>query len=130
MITVTAKDALRTEQLTPGWRNGTVTNYYSQAAKTDGSTLHMFEIEVDGGLPVPVPLKDYMISEKATSMGKNFFLACGFPKDEWDKLVKGQTASQQINPLDCVGKKLQVFVKNTEYQGRISNEAGDFLPIK
>jgi hypothetical protein len=130
MITVTAKDALRSEQLSPGWKPGRCTNYYTKAAKTDGSTLHMFEIEVDAGLPVAVPLKDYMISEKATSMGKNFFLACGFPKEEWDKLVQGKNASQTINPSDCVGKSFQVFVKNSEYEGRISNEAGDFLPLK
>lgn len=128
MITVTSKDALRAKQLTPGWRPGTITEYTPKVAGTDGSALHVFGIEVeDSGLVCP--LKDYQISEKAVSMGKNFFIACGFPKEEWEKLEKGETASKQINPLDCVNKKVKVFVSNTTFNGRINNEATDFLPI-
>lgn len=128
MITVTAKDALRAKQLTPGWRSGKVVSYTPKVAGTDGSALHVFGIEVnDDGMDVP--LKDYQISEKAVSMGKAFFLACGFPKEAWEKLEKGEETTAQIDPNDCVGKELKVMVTNSNYQGRISNEAGDFLPL-
>lgn len=128
MITVTAKDALRAKQITPGWREGIVTAYTPKVAGTDGSALYVFGIEVnDSGLMVP--LKDFQLSEKAISMGKNFLIACGFPKEEWDKLERGEATSQQIDPTAVVGKKLKVFVSNTTYQGRISNEATDFLPL-
>lgn len=130
MITVTAKDALRTEQLTPGWREGTCVNHFEKAAGTDGSKLDVFEIEVnDPSFKDPVALKPYQISEKATSFGKAFFIACGFPQAEWDKLVKGESPSVQLDPRNFVGKKFKVMVKNSEYQGRISNEAADFLPL-
>lgn len=127
MITVTSKDALRSEQLTPGWRDGTCVSYTPKTAAKDGSGLHVFGIEVlDNG--VSFPLKDYQISEKAVSMGKAFLIACGFPKEEWDLLVKGEKTSTLIDPQSCVGKSFKVMVTNTTFNGRISNEAGDFLP--
>lgn len=130
MIKVTQKDAIRSEQLTPGWRVGTCTNHFEKPASTDGSIVHNFEIEVeDTGFPVPVPLKNFNVSEKAVSMGKAFFIACGLPPSEWDKLIKGEAAAVEIEPRNCVGKKFKVMVKNTTFEGRINNEASDFLPL-
>ena|SRR3972149_8788581 len=128
MIKVTQKDALRAEQLTPGWREGTCINHFEKAAATDGSKLDIFEIEViENG--VSFPLKNYQISEKAVSMGKAFFLACGVPQSEWDKLIKGESTGFDLDPRSFVGKKFKVYVKNTTYEGRINNEAGDFLSL-
>lgn len=129
MITVTAKDALRAKQLVPGWREGLVVSYTPKVAGTDGSALHVFGIEVNDA-SLMVPLKDYQLSEKAISMGKNFLIACGFPKSEWEKLERGEEGSTQIDPNSCVNKKLKVFVSNSTYQGKISNEATDFMPIQ
>lgn len=127
MIKVTAKDALRSEQITPGWKLGTCVNYFEATAKGDGSKVYTFEVEVEEkGLMVP--LQNYIISEKAVSMGKAFFLACGFPQSEWDKLVKGEAASAEIDPVNCVGKKFKVMVANEKYENRILNKAADFLP--
>lgn len=129
MITVTAKDALRAKQILPGWKQGAVVSYTPKVAGTDGSALHVFGIEVeDAGLIVP--LKDFQLSEKAISMGKNFLIACGFPKNEWDKLERGEETSAQIDERSLVGKKLKVFVSNTTFGGRINNEATDFLPLE
>lgn len=129
MITITQKDALRAKQLKPGWRPGKVVSYEPATAGTDGSMLHKWGIEViDNGLQVPI--KDYQVSEKAVSMGKNFFIACGFPKEEWEKLEKGEETSQTLDPNDCVEKEIQVFVSNSTFNNRIQNEATDFLPLK
>ncbi len=128
MIKVTAKDALRSEQITPGWKAGVCTNQYEKPAKGDGSTVYFFEIEVEEK-GMMVPLQDYVISEKAVSMGKAFFIACGFPQEEWDKLVKGEAASAEIDPRSCVGKKFKVAVANEKYENRINNKAVDFLPL-
>ena len=128
MITVTSKDALRAKQINPGWKEGKAVSYTPKVAGTDGSALHVFEIEVeDSGLTVP--LKPYQISEKAVSMGKAFFIANGFPKEEWEKVERGEATSHQINPQDCIGKKLRVFVSNKMFDGKIQNEATDFLPL-
>ncbi len=129
MITVTAKDALRTAQLTPGWKLGKCTSHEETTAK-DGSALHKFAIEVvEEGFPIPVPLQDFMISEKAVSMGKAFFIACGFPEAEWEKLMKGEKASMQIDPKSCVNKEFKVNVVNEKYDNRINNKANDFLKV-
>jgi len=126
MITVTSKDALKAEVVEPGVKSGECVGYKPDVAK-DGSALHKFEIEVDfKGLRYP--LQDYMISEKAVSMGKNFFIACGFPADQWEKLVKGEATAMQIDPNSCVGKKFRVNVINDLYNGRVTSKAGDFLP--
>lgn len=129
MITVTAKDALRAKTLKPMWYPGVVVAYTPKTANSDGSALHVFSIEVnDSGLLTPI--KDYQISEKAVSMGKNFLLACGFPKEEWEKLERGESGAMDIDPNSCVGKHIQVFVSNTMFNNRINNEATDFLPEK
>jgi hypothetical protein len=128
MITVTSKDALRAEVIEPGWKPGEVMGYTPDTAG-DGSMLHKWQIEVEfKGLKYP--LQDYMVSEKAVSMGKAFFIACGFPEAEWEKLVRGEATSSQIDPNDCVGKKLQVMVINDKFNNRITNKAGDFLKPK
>lgn len=130
MITVTAKDALRTAQLTAGWKAGKCVSHEETTAK-DGSALHKFGIEVNAteeGFPIPVPLQDFMISEKAVSMGKAFFIACGFPPEEWEKLMKGEKASVQIDPKSCVNKEFQVMVALEKYENRINMKASDFLP--
>lgn len=128
MIKVTSKDARRAEQLTPGWREGVCTNFYEKSASTDGSKLYIFPVEVvENGLVFP--LKDYQVSEKAVSMGKAFFIACGFPPDKWEELIKGEDTSVDIDPRNCVNKKFKVYVKNSTYEGRVQNEAGDFLPL-
>ena len=129
-ITVTAKDALKTVQLTPGWKRGKCSGHEATTAR-DGSGLHKYAIEVDAseeGFPNPVPLQDYMISEKATGMAKAFFIACGFPETEWEKLQKGEKANVQIDEKSPVGKEFQVMVSNEKYENRINNKAADFLP--
>lgn len=127
MITVTAKDALKAETVEPGWKPGVVTSYTPDTAG-DGSALHKWGIEVDYK-GQKYPLQDYMVSEKAVSMGKNFFIACGFPPEEWDKLVKGETTSTQIDPNSCVGKRVMVMVVNDKFNNRLTNKAGDFLKM-
>lgn len=129
MITITSKDALRAKTLKPTWYPGKVVSYSPKTAGTDGSMLHVWGIEVnDGGLWVPT--KDYQVSEKAVSMGKNFFIACGFPKEEWEKLERGEVMARQIDPADCVDKEIRVFVKNTVFNDKVSNEASDFTPLQ
>lgn len=128
MITITSKDALRSKQLTPGWREGACISYMPKTAATDGSVNHIWELEVqDGGLTVPI--KSYLVSEKAISMGKNFFIACGFPQEAWNELETGKVSSSPLDPIDCVNKKFKIFVSNKTFDGKIQNEATDFLPL-
>lgn len=123
------KDALRSETLQPGSYAGKCVSYEPATAKGDGSAVHKFGIEVAHN-GIDFPLQDFVISEKAVSMGKAFFIACGFPREEWDKLVKGQATSAQIDPNECVGKAFKVQVINDKYENRILNKAGDFFSLQ
>lgn len=128
MIKITSRDALRAEVIPPGIYLGECVSYTQAAAAKDASLLHKWEIEVDVK-GIKIPLKDYQVSEKAISMGKAFFIACGFPPDAWEKLVRGEEASFELNPNDCVGKKFRVQVINTSFNNRIQSEAGDFFRL-
>lgn len=126
MITITPKDALRSELLTPGWYICEVTNHYTKPSDGDGSTNHFYEIEVAEGVAgikgVPMQL---VVSEKAISMHKNFFIACGAPASLWDKAKAGE--SQSFDEKNPVGKRIKVSVKQEAYLGRMLNKPADFL---
>ncbi len=126
MITINQKDALRAKVLPPGWQVCIVERYEQRQAGTDGSTLHCYEIIVDEGQFKGVPLNDLVISEKAVGMGKNFFLACGMPRELWDKAEKGEAV--QFDERAPEGKRIKVMVKPEAYQNRMLNKATDFLP--
>lgn len=127
MITITPRDAKRTENVKPGWQICECVNHFTKPASTDGSTVHNYEIDIVEGEFAGTPLKNLTISEKALSMGKNFFLACGLPKEEWDRALKGESISfDEKNP---VGKRFKAMVSNTKFENRIQNEATDFLPL-
>lgn len=135
MIKVTAKDALRSSTVTPGWYIGKCIEHYTKAAGTDGSALDKFELEIVSalnGTPSPfdgVPLKTYQISGKAVGFGINFLVACGLPKEALEALKKGQESAIDIDPKECVNKTFKVFVSNTKFENRVNNEATDFLPL-
>lgn len=127
MITITPRDAKRTEMVQPGWHICECVNYFPKPASTDGSTVHNYEIDIVEGQFAGTPLKNLTISEKALAMGKNFFLATGMPQAEWDRALKGESISfDEKNP---VGKRFKAMVSNTKFENRMQNEATDFLAI-
>jgi hypothetical protein len=128
MIKVTSRDALKSEVVKPGTYKGRCVSYQAKTASKDSSIVHYFEIEVENS-GMWYPIQDYMVSEKAAGMGKNFFLACGFPEAEWDKLVKGEATNVDIDPNDCVNKEFKVSVINTQFDNRTQSKAGDFFKL-
>lgn len=127
MITISRRDALKAEVVQPGTYEGECVSYSQATASKDSSLLHKFEIEVENK-GMKIPLKDYQISEKAISMGKAFFIACGFPPEKWEALVSGAEENITLDPNDCVGKKFRVVVINSTWNNRVQSEAADFYP--
>lgn len=128
MITITPRDAKRSEVVTPGWHICKVMNHFTKPAAGDGSTVHNFEIDIIEGQFKDTPLKNFTLSEKAVSMGKNFFLACGMPLEQWNKALNGESVT--FDEKNCVGKIIKVMVSNSKYENRMQNEAIDFLPYE
>jgi hypothetical protein len=127
MITVNQKDALRAKTLPPGWQVCKVTNQYNKPSAGDGSTNFFYEIVVVKGEFKKVPLSEYLVNEKATGMGKNFFIACGQPKEQWDKAEKGEAFS--FDEKLPMGKFVKVHVKPEPFGNRTLNKATDFMPV-
>lgn len=127
MITITPKDALKAKQLPPGWQICDVENHYTKPAASDGSTVHYYELTVVEGEFKGVPLQELTISEKAIGMGKNFFIACGQPKEHWERAEKGESIN--FDETAPVGKRIKVMVKPEPFGNRMLNKAVDFLPM-
>lgn len=125
MITITQKDALKAKVLPPGWLICRVTNYYMKPSEKDGSAVHYYELTVAKGEFVKVPLQDFMISEKAVGMGKNFFIACGQPKEQWDRAEKGEAIGfDETLPM---GKYVKAMCTPEKFGNRTLNKATDFM---
>ena len=129
MITITTKDARKVEVIDPTWYKTVVKNHYTKPA-ADASTNHNFELEIIEGKFAGYSPQDYLINEKAVSFGKDFFIACGYPKGEWDKLVAGEQTSVQLDEKDCIGKTIMTFISNEKFGNRLLNKATNFMAVK
>lgn len=127
MITITPRDALRSETMEPGWQFCKIPNMYTKAAQSDGSTNYYYEIEVIDGKYKGVPLQDLVVNEKAVSMHKNFFIAAGAPPQLWEDAKKGE--AQSFDERNPIGKVIKVMVTPTKFENRILNKPSDFLAL-
>lgn len=127
MITITPKDALRSTNMSPGWQYCLVENMYTKPAASDGSTNYYYELTVIDGQFKGVPLAALVVNEKAVSMHKNFFVACGAPADLWEAAKKGE--AQQFDERNPIGKVIKVMVKPEPFDNRLLNKSVDYLPL-
>lgn len=110
--------------LDPNWYAAIVRAVEIRAAKTDQSTNWNYTFEIISGKGKDG--KDYtgtrvyrLFNEKALSFARPFVEALGIQLKEDD----------EFDPNSAVGKKLMIYVKNREYEGRLQNEVADFRPI-
>lgn len=130
MININRKDVLRSTIVPPDWYTVKVKGVTKKPATSDGSTNYFFSIEIAEGENAEIPTKDFLVNEKGVfSSGLNFFVACGFPRTELEKLRKGEATTVQLDENACVGKVIKAFVANTKWENRVSNECTDFLPL-
>jgi hypothetical protein len=121
--------------VTPGWYLVDVKKVETAPAKTDQSTNFIFILEIVSDLKgdtqfAEVQLKKFYINEKAIySTGLAFLEACGLDKDSVTKLRKKEVQSIPIDENACVDKRIKCSVINTTWEGRVGNEAKDFLPL-
>lgn len=127
MITITPKDALKAKVLPPGWQIVKVENHYTKPAQADGSTVHYYEMTIIAGQFNGVPLQEFTLSEKAIGMGKNFFIACGQPAEQWDRAEKGESIT--FDEKLPVGAIVKTMVTPEKFGNRTLNKATDFLSL-
>jgi hypothetical protein len=120
----TADDLRKNLVLDPNWYPAQVKSLEIKAAKTDQSTNWNYKFEILSGKGKDG--KDYagaavyrLFNEKAMGFARPFVEAIGVVLKEDD----------EFEPNSAVGKKLLVYVKNKEYEGKLQNEVADFRPI-
>jgi hypothetical protein len=122
---ITAEDLKRGLIVDPNWYPVVVKSVEVKPSKGDGSTNWNYKLEILSGKSKDG--KDYagamvyrLFNEKAMGFAIPFVEACG---------QKVGAEGAEIDPNFPIGKKLMVYVKNREYEGRMQNEVADFRPI-
>jgi hypothetical protein len=122
---ITADDLKRGVVMDPNWYPAVVKSVEVKPSKGDGSTNWNYKIEIlqgknKDGKELQGVIVYRLFNEKAMGFAVPFVEACG---------QKITPDGAEIDPNYPVGKKLMIYVKNREYEGRLQNEVADFRPI-
>jgi len=122
---ITAADLKRGIICDPNWYPVVVKSVEVKPSKGDGSTNWNYKLEIlagknKDGKELAGVIVYRLFNEKAMGFAVPFVEACG---------QKVEKEGAEIDPNFPIGKKLMVYVKNREYEGRMQNEVADFRPI-
>lgn len=122
---ISADDLKRGTIVDPNWYPAQVKSVEVKPSKGDGSTNWNFKIELLSGKGKDG--KDYagvivyrLFNEKAMGFAVPFVEALG---------QKVGPDGGEFDPNFAVNKKLMVYIKNREYEGKLQNEVADFRPV-
>ncbi len=132
-FTVTQEDIARSKVLSPTWYECKITKVLDEVSKTSGANMVTFHFSVtenpsnpkctDGTPSTGVPLKPFYITEAGIGFGIKLLEVLS------NKKITPGTEVDSAMLSNAVGKKLKVYVKNEEYQGRVGNSCADFASI-
>jgi hypothetical protein len=122
---ITADDLKRGVIVDPNWYPVVVKTLEIKPSKGDGSTNWNYKMEIlqgknKDGKELQGVVVYRLFNEKAMGFAVPFVEACG---------QKVNAEGAEIDPNFPIGKKLMVYIKNREYEGRLQNEVADFRPI-
>lgn len=130
MIKVTRRDVMSSQTVEPGWFPVEVTKLEVTAAKKDQSTNYVYSLKHLTPDYVDVNINKLYINEKGMfSTGLNFFKACGLPEDIIQKIKNKELDDFEFDENMPLGKKIMAKIVLSEYEGRVSNQAQDFMPM-
>ena len=113
-------DLLRSKPIKPGWYEAVVKSVNDTTAKSSGVSGKAIELIIVGSENDGVPLTT-RFWDNAPGFAANFVWALT------GKKVEGEGGDFVFE--NGVGKKIKVLVKNKEWQGKLGNEAADFMPL-
>lgn len=137
MIEIKGSDVRSNTVMTPGWYVVDVVSMSTKAANTDGSTNYLYKLRVVSDLKgdssfEEARVKDVLVNEKGIfGSGLAFFAACDpAVRAGMEAMKKDRNAPNlPINENAPVGVRMKAMIKNTTWEGKVSNEASDFLPV-
>ena len=123
-IELTKADLLKGSPIEPGWYGAEIVNYFPKPSKDGGSLNHIFTLKL--------PKKDgteieHNFNSKAIGMMAPFIAAIQ------EKPIKEIIDAMGNNTLafdtdTVIGMKIQVKIKNEQFEGRLLNKVDGFLP--
>jgi hypothetical protein len=131
IIKVTRKDVMASSLVSPDWYLVVVKSVITSPAAKDQSTNYVVSFQF-----VQEEYKDYFIKKQYLNekgifgTGLNLLVACGLPKEVLDKIRAKEMEDVAINTDDMEGKVIKAKISNTTWEGKVSNEAVDFLPAE
>ena len=124
-ITITKADMMKGQTIPPAWYKVEVTNFVIKPPKSGGDSLNYvptLKFESLDGFTM-----DHTFNSQAIgNMGP--FIAAIQGKSVKTVLDEMKAGTLEFETDSAIGKKLQVKVKNEEYQGRLINKVDAFLP--
>ena len=124
-ITITKADMMKGQTIPPAWYKVEVTNFVIKPPKSGGDSSNYvptLKFESLDGFTM-----DHTFNSQAIgNMGP--FIAAIQGKSVKAVLDEMKAGALEFETDSAIGKKLQVKVKNEEYQGRLINKVDAFLP--
>lgn len=124
-ITLTKADLMKGQALQPGWYKADVIAFKVKPPKSGGESLNYvptFKIPSLDGFEL-----DHTFNSQAIgNMGPFIAALRNTNVKAIMELIKGGTLEFETD--EAIGKKLQIKIKNEEFQGRLVNKVDGFLP--
>ena len=122
-ITITKEDLLRGKILEAGWYHAEVKEIVEEVSKSGNSTNQVVDFIIIAGPATGVPLRTWL-NDSPTSKGLAFVpYLLAFGVDLNDKTIgSGKTFDTDATK----GKKLDIYVQPSSYEGRAVNQIKDF----
>ena len=127
LFNITAEDVARGTLLQPNWYVAEITKCEDDKTKGGDDCVNVYMKALDGvdeeGNSAPnVPVfRNFM--PKYPSFAINFLNALGA------NIGKQGKSDLNISDETCKGKRLKVYIKRGEYNGKGTNEVADFKPL-
>lgn len=130
MIKVTRRDVMSSTTVDPGWFPVEVVKLEVTAAKKDQSTNYVYSLKHITPDLVDVNINKLYINEKGMfSTGLNFFKACGLPEEIVQKIKAKEMDDFEFDENMPLNKQIMAKIVLSEYEGRVSNVANDFMKM-
>lgn len=122
-LTITQDDINRSKILEPGWYQTEITACEDTLAKSDKSTNTTLSFKVlSGAFKGAIVYR--LFNEKAPGFAIPLLKALGVEIGEVGE------SGREFDLDATVGRRIEVYVKNREYEGQIRNEVVDYRPLQ
>jgi hypothetical protein len=124
-LKITAEDLLRGVIIDEaGWYPAQVTDAEEKISKSGDSNNCNVTLKLLGPEKYQGVIVYRTFNEKAPGMAAAFFVACGAKTDKDGKLIPGEFDFDA-----CKGRKLQAYIQQRTFEGKVRNDVADFRPL-